>query len=153
MDERLAKPCRGALETPEPRPSAAAERSFMSLLKLKAQSAGTSPVSPREFFTSICPKVLELHAGICARLGGRYAFQLFGEGGGAWTLDFPRGRVDDGVQDRSWDLYLEMEAGDFTDLLKGTLDVEAAAGAGRLRVDGDVRLFSNLIAILEPAAA
>ena len=125
----------------------------MSLLQLKAQTATASPVTAHEFFTSICPKTLELHAAICAKVGGRYAFQLLGAGGGAWTLNFLDARVDDGVTDGGWDLYLEMETADFNELLKGTLDVEGAAAAGRLRVGGDVALFTNLIAVLEPTSA
>ena len=120
----------------------------MTLLKLK--TGAPSPVTPVEFFTSICPKVLALSDGICRKLGGRYAFQLFGEGGGSWTLDYNDVVVADGVLDN--DLYVEMEAADFTDLLKGTLDVEAAAQQGRLRASGDVALFSNLVVVLQPAS-
>jgi hypothetical protein len=126
----------------------------MSILKLK--TGAPAPVTPVEFFTSICPKTLAVHEAICTKLGGRYAFQLIGEGGGAWTLDFAHARVEDGVREdmatAGADLYLEMSSADFTELLKGTLDVDAAAEQGRLRVDGDVSLFSNLIAVLEPAA-
>ena len=123
----------------------------MSLLKLK--TGAPSPVTPVEFFTSICPKTLAVHEAICAKLGGRYAFQLFGDGGGAWTLDYATAQVADGVENEGWDLYLEMEAADFSDLLKGTLDVDAAADQGRLRVAGDVSLFSNLLAVLEPTSS
>ena len=121
----------------------------MSLLKLK--TGDPSPVTPAEFFTAICPKVLALHQGICRKLGGRYAFQLFGDGGGAWTLDYNNVVVHDGAEGGS-DLYVEMTAADFTELLKGTLDLEAAAQEGRLRASGDVALFSNLVAVLEPAS-
>lgn len=117
---------------------------------LKLKTGAIAPVTPVEFFTSICPKTLKVHQAICAKLGGRYAFQLFGDGGGAWTLDYARARVNDGIADDGWDLYLEMTASDFSELLKGTLDVDAAAEQGRLRVDGDVALFSSLIAVLEP---
>jgi hypothetical protein len=120
----------------------------MSLLKLRTGSVAA--VTPSEFFTSICPKTLAVHRAICTKLGGRYAFQLFGDGGGAWTLDYGKAQVDDGVEDDRWDLYLEMTASDFSELLKGTLDVDAAADQGRVRIDGDVSLLSNLIAVLQP---
>jgi hypothetical protein len=123
----------------------------MSLLKLK--TGDPKPMTPVEFFEGVLPKVMELQKSVCQKLGGRYAFQLFGDGGGAWTLDFPHAQVGAGVNDAGWDLYLEMTAGDFTDLLKGTLDVARAAGEGRIRVDGDVSLFGNLMAVIEPPSA
>jgi hypothetical protein len=118
----------------------------MSLLKLK--TGEPNPVTPQEFFSVMCPKVLSLHGAICQKIGGTYAFQLFGDGGGAWTLDYNSQLVHEGVMDKP-DLYVEMDAADFSDLLKGTLDVEAAADDGRIRIGGDAALFSNLIAVLE----
>jgi hypothetical protein len=118
----------------------------MSLLKLK--TGEPAPVTPAEFFSVLCPKVLTLHAPICKQIGGTYAFQLFGDGGGAWTLDYASSVVHEGVIERP-DLYVEMDAADFSSMLKGTLDVERAADEGRIRIGGDAALFSNLIAVLE----
>ena len=119
----------------------------MSLHQLRTGSP--TPTTAVEFFRTICPKVLTLHATICKQLGGLYAFQLFGEGGGAWTLDYPACVVRDGALDDA-DLYVEMEARDFADLLRGTLDVDRAAEEGRIRINGDASLFTNLAAVLEP---
>jgi hypothetical protein len=120
----------------------------MSLLKLK--TGAPVPVTPREFFGSICPKVLALQAEICRKLGGTYAFSLFGDGGGAWTLDYTDAAVRDGAAEDA-DLWVEMDASDFTELLKGTLDLDAAASAGRIRLRGNPALLSRLVAVLEPA--
>jgi ubiquinone biosynthesis protein UbiJ len=60
--------------------------------------------------------------------------------------------VHEGLKDDA-DLYVEMDAADFAELLKGTLDVEGAADDGRIRIRGDASLFGNLVAVLEPASA
>src|SRR5262245_54811035 len=98
----------------------------MSHLQLKTHGAEAKPMTPVEFFTSVCPKVLTVHEAICKRIGGNYAFRLFGDGGGQWTLDYAASQVHDGVRDGA-DLYVEMTASDFAEMLKGTLDVERAA--------------------------
>jgi hypothetical protein len=122
----------------------------MSLLKLT--TGDPAPLTPVEFFTQTCPKVLSVHGAICKKLGGTYSFQLFGDGGGQWTLDYAGALVHEGLKDDA-DLYVEMDAADFTELLKGTLDVEGAADDGRIRIRGDASLFGNLVAVLEPASA
>ena len=107
-------------------------------------------ITPQQFFTDICPKILDAQREPCAKLGGTYTVQLFGEGGGSWTLDYDNAKVTDGVADKST-FHLEMNAGDFSGMMKGTLDVEAAAKEGRIRFQGDPALFSNLAAVLQPA--
>ena len=122
----------------------------MSIMKLKAGTP--SAVTPAEFFSTVCPAVLGLQSDVCKKIGGTYAFELSGDGGGAWTLDYNHGVVVGGA-DNDTDLSVQMTARDFADMMKGTLDVIAAAVAGRIRVRGDTGLFSNLIAVLEPAGA
>ena len=107
-------------------------------------------ISPKDFFNDIAPKIIEAQKEPCAKLGGTYAIQLFGDGGGAWTLDYVNAKVNDGVAEKV-DLYLEMAAEDFQQMMKGTLDVEAAARGGKIRFDGDPNLFNNLAAVLQPA--
>ncbi|HEY4221876.1 MAG TPA: SCP2 sterol-binding domain-containing protein [Myxococcota bacterium] len=119
----------------------------MSLLKLK--TGDPKAMTPTEFFEAVCPKVLAVHAPICKQLGGSYAFQVLGQGGGAWTLDYGATLVHSGALPGA-DLLVEMSAHDFTDLLKGTLDVEKAADEGRVRIKGDAKLFGNLAAVLAP---
>lgn len=108
--------------------------------------------SPTEFFTDLCPKILEAQKEPCAKLGGAYGIQLFGDKGGSWTLDFTKGAVNSGIADKV-DLYLEMEAADFALMMKGNLNVEAAAKAGKISFEGDPRLFNNLAVVLQPADA
>ncbi len=109
-------------------------------------------ISTSDFFGAICPQILESQKEPCARLGGAYGIQLFGDSGGAWTLDFVNAAVKDGIGEKL-DLYLEMDAKDFLGMMKGTLNVEDAARAGRIRFEGDPRFFNNLAAVLQPAEA
>lgn len=108
--------------------------------------------SPIDFFTNLCPKILEAQKEPCAKLGGAYAIQLFGDKGGAWTLDFTKAAVESGIADKP-DLYLEMDSADFIAMMRGTLNVEAAAKDGRIAFEGDPRLFNNLAVVLQPADA
>lgn len=107
-------------------------------------------VNPKDFFSDICPKILELQAEPCAQLGGAYGIQLFGDAGGAWTLDFPTAKVSDGIAD-GVDLYLEMDVDDFKTMMKGNLDIQASVLAGKIRFEGDPKLFGNLAAVLQPS--
>ena len=107
-------------------------------------------ITPKSFFEDICPKVLEAQKEPCAKLGGTYGVQLFGDNGGAWTLDYVNASVKEGV-DEKVDFYLEMTAKDFQGMMKGTLNVEDAARAGKIRFEGDPRFFNNLAAVLQPA--
>ena len=109
-------------------------------------------ISTSDFFGAICPQILESQKEPCARLGGAYGIQLFGESGGAWTLVYVYAEVKNGI-DKEVDLYLEMDAKDFLCMMKGTLNVENAARAGRIHFEGDPRLFNNLSAVLQPAEA
>lgn len=108
--------------------------------------------SPNDFFNDLCPKILEAQKEPCAKLGGQYGIQLFGDKGGAWTLDFTKAAVQSGIADKV-DLYLEMASEDFISMMKGTLNVEAAAKAGKISFEGDPRLFNNLAVVLQPADA
>jgi hypothetical protein len=118
------------------------------VLQLKVGDPVT--ISPKTFFDDICPKILTAQKGPCAQLGGTYGIQLFGDGGGAWTLDYSKAKVVPGVGDKV-DFYLEMTAEDFHGMMKGVLDLDAAARGGRIRYEGDPNMFNNLAAILQPA--
>lgn len=121
----------------------------MSIHQLKAQEP-IRDMTPAQFFNELVPQILHVQRGACQTLGGTYAIQLFGDQGGAWTLDFPNASIESGARD-DVDLYVEMSAADFQGLMKGTLDIPAAARAGRVRVEGNPQLFLNLAAILQPA--
>ena len=111
---------------------------------------GAIDTSPQQYFNEVLPKIIEAQREPCAKLGGTYGIKLFGEKGGAWTLDFPAAAVRPEV-DAKVDFYLEMTAVDFIGMMKGSLDVEKAALAGKIRFEGDPRYFTNLAIVLKPA--
>lgn len=121
----------------------------MSIHQLKSQDP-IKDMTPAEFFNDLVPKILEAQKAACQTLGGTYGVQLFGENGGAWTLDYANATLHSGVLD-SVDFYLEMKAADFASLMKGTLDVVKAAKEGRVSFEGDPQAFNNLAAVLQPA--
>lgn len=121
----------------------------MSVHQLKAQDP-IKDMTPAEFFNELVPKILEVQKEPCKALGGTYGIQLFGDNGGAWTLDFANASMKSGVAD-DVDFYLEMRADDFSGMMKGTLDVAKAAMEGRIRFEGDPAMFNNLAAVLQPA--
>lgn len=109
-------------------------------------------ITPAKFFNDVVPSILTAQKDVCAKVGGSYGVRLFGENGGEWTLNFADASVNTGVADEL-DFYLEMDATDFNGMMKGTLDLQAAAVAGKIRFDGDASKFSNLAAVLKPAEA
>lgn len=121
----------------------------MSVHQLKA-GAPIEEMTPAQFFDDVVPQILKAQKEPCASLGGTYGIQLFGDNGGAWTLDFAQGSLASGTSDDT-DLYVEMKAADFAAMMKGTLDVEKAALDGKIQFEGDPSLFANLAAILQPA--
>lgn len=121
----------------------------MSVHQLKA-NAPIEEMTPVQFFTDVVPRILVAQREPCASLGGVYGIQLFGDHGGAWTLDFSKASLCTGASDDS-DLYIEMKATDFASMMKGTLDVQKAALDGKIQFEGDPSLFANLAAILQPA--
>jgi hypothetical protein len=111
-----------------------------------------SSSSPRWFFEDIVPKVLHICHDLCALIGGRYGFRLTGSDASEWTIDYASATVIPAIVD-DVDLYLEMSSGDFGQLIAGTLDVEAAADAGRMKHLGRAELFVNLMYVFDTQGA
>jgi hypothetical protein len=76
-------------------------------------------------FDSALPALLSTQRARCAQIGGEYGFDIGGEGGGVWTLDFATAKVARGLPKKAT-LTIAMPASDFEKLLKGQLDVTAA---------------------------
>ena len=119
-------------------------------MNMRLKTGEPETVSPQTFFTDVCPKILTAQKDICAKIGGTYGIQLFGDKGGAWTLNFATAKVDTGVADKV-DFYLEMQAADFENMMMGKLDVLGSAKDGKIRFEGNPKMFSNLASVLRPA--
>jgi hypothetical protein len=99
-------------------------------------------IGARSFFDHLCPLLLRERARLCRELGGRFAFDISGEGGGRWLLDLDRASIV--AASGEADLAIRMSAEDFAALLAGTLDGGEAVTTGRMRFTGDQSLFSRL---------
>jgi putative sterol carrier protein len=119
-------------------------------MNMRLKTGEPESVAPATFFNDVCPKILMAQKDTCAKLGGTYGIQLFGDKGGAWTLDFGTAKVNSGVADKV-DFYVEMGAGDFEKMMAGKLDVVSSAKSGAIRFEGNPQMFSNLAVVLRPA--
>ncbi len=119
------------------------------LISIRTNRANSFPV--QRFFESVCPKLFELRASLCHALGGRYAFDLEGRGGGRWVIDFCalRARPDTGPAD----LEIQMSTKQFEALLRGALDLGSAIDRGDVRLRGARTLFENLSVFTHPPSA
>ncbi|MBN1955339.1 MAG: SCP2 sterol-binding domain-containing protein [Anaerolineae bacterium] len=76
---------------------------------------------------------------------------LFGEGGGKWTLYAENGQamLEEG-ETRSISATMSMTADDFIAIASGTLNPIAAFMQGRVKVSGDMRLVTQMQGIFAP---
>jgi putative sterol carrier protein len=95
----------------------------------------------------------ELFAGLSERfrseragdLRATYAFELAGDGGGAWTVHVADGvlRVTDGA-DGDADVTLRASAADWMSIVEGRMDPQLAYLTNRLKVSGNIELALRL---------
>jgi hypothetical protein len=120
--------------------------------RLQAANTAVPELTATRFFAEICPAVLDARRSAVEEIGGAFAFLVRGEG--SWILDFNSASViglSPGVR-ADVDLAIELDAANFTRLMKGTLDVKAAMSDGLIDVKGDLGLLPNLTAALRPSA-
>lgn len=104
-------------------------------------------VDVRTFFGDMCPRALALRDADAQ--GGRAAFFLSGERGGAWVIDLSARVVEVGGPRRAVDLVCAMGVLDFEALIRGELDVAAALEARDVEIAGEreiLRALSELFA-------
>jgi alkyl sulfatase BDS1-like metallo-beta-lactamase superfamily hydrolase len=120
-------------------------------VRLQAQNKSMRAVTATRFFDEICPAVLDARRAAVVALGGAFAFLVRGEG--RWVLDFDSASVVtlDAHTRAEVDIAFELDAADFTRLMKGTLDVAAAVTSGALHVRGNLDTLSKLTAVLRPS--
>jgi putative sterol carrier protein len=73
-------------------------------------------------------------------------YELTGEGGGEWVITIADGacQVSEGRTETPT-LTLTIAAGDYVDLIGGTLNATAAFMSGKLKIAGDISLATKLI--------
>src|SRR5215470_4040970 len=83
---------------------------------------GLKRLSARAFFGEVCPRLLKARRTACQAAGGVYLFDVTGENGGRWRLDFGSGTVHQGAHDGTPRLSLRISAESFEAWLAGELD-------------------------------
>jgi putative sterol carrier protein len=99
-------------------------------------------MTPAELFASLPERFRSERAG---DLRAIYAFELSGDGGGAWTVHVADGvlRVADGG-DANADVTLRATADDWMAIVEGRKDPQLAFLTGKLKVSGDLQLGLRL---------
>lgn len=82
---------------------------------------------------------------------GTVSFDIEGDGGGAWTVDFGSGRVSTGKGESA--LTVRARAGDFMALVEGRMSPADGVLTERLELAGDALAASKLGAFLEQLGA
>lgn len=78
---------------------------------------------------------------------GAVLFDIEGEGGGAWTVDFSSGRVTTGKGESK--LTVRARSGDFMALVEGRMTQADGVLTDRIELAGDALVASKLGAFLE----
>src|SRR5262245_8416335 len=89
-------------------------------------------ITPEQFFDQIVPQIMKATAAQRVSVEGVCEIHLFGEKRSAWTVNLKAGTVAPGGNQNP-DLYLEMDRGDFEEMMLNRLDIERAIRAGRIR--------------------
>jgi putative sterol carrier protein len=99
-------------------------------------------MTPSELFASLPDRFRSERAG---DLRATYAFELSGEGGGAWTVHVADGalQVADGA-DPAADVTIRASADDWMAIVEGRKDPQLAFLTGKLKVSGDLQLGLRL---------
>lgn len=96
----------------------------------------------QDIFNDLLPEKL---AGSSLDIDAVYQFDISGDNGGQWVIDFSgdEPEVSQGTVD-SADCVVEMEDGDFVDMWNGDLPGPQAFMMGKISIDGDMSLAMKL---------
>lgn len=105
--------------------------------------------SAKEIFTTVLPERLVAKASAIASIKGIFEFNVTGDGGGVWSIDFNQagGKIAEGSLGKA-DCTLTIASADFSDLIGGKLNPQMAFMGGKLKVAGNIGLSLKLGAIL-----
>jgi hypothetical protein len=106
-------------------------------------------VNPIEFFDDVLPKIVKAQEKLAHDINAVYCFDLTGEHGGKWTVDLHTLEVRRGEPETA-NLYLNMSATDFHDMMVGKLDLDRAIDDNRIDLRGQYWLLAAFGALLRP---
>jgi putative sterol carrier protein len=109
-------------------------------------------IDAKMFFEVGVPVALQANKELAKSNGKTIVFDILGKGGGTWVVDFAKCESKAGKIDKP-DLYVEINAQDFSDLMTGKLAGDAAAMGGKLRTNGNaqlLRIFGSMLVGARP---
>jgi putative sterol carrier protein len=104
-----------------------------------------------QFFTELVPKRIEKDPQAAASIDAIYQFNVTGDDGGSWTMDFTKPEVREG-EDSDAQCTVTVETEDFLGMLNNTLNPVQAFMMGKIQVEGDMALAMKLQEILDTEA-
>ena len=99
------------------------------------------------FFDEIVPKRLEKDPEGAKSIAAIYQFNITGDGGGEWVMDFTAPSVRSGA-DENAQCTVTMTDADFLGVLNGTLNPVQAFMMGKIQVAGNMALAMKLQQVL-----
>lgn len=104
--------------------------------------------NPKQVFETVMPGKLKAKPELIDQINATYKFEITGDDGGVWIVDLTQagGKITEGDADAA--CTITMTAGDFVDMMNGTLNAQMAFMGGKLRVAGDMNLAMKLQALV-----
>ena len=96
-------------------------------------------MTPAEIFDELIPNRLSSTPDLVASFGSIFQFEIAGDDGGSWFIDFEREQdwVQAGVNEDA-DCTIKMKSKDFVALYRGDMGGPQAFMLGKLKVSGDI---------------
>ena len=104
-------------------------------------------MTPKEFFEDSLTNRFSSDPEKTKAVGAIYQFDITGDDGGTWTLDFPEAKVVTGPADNA-QCTITVSDSDFVDIIGKKLNAQMAFLQGRLKISGDMSLALKLGQVL-----
>lgn len=101
-----------------------------------------------QFFNELVPQRIEKDPQAAASIDAVYQFNITGDQGGNWTMDFTKPEVREG-EDADAQCTVTVETEDLLGMINNTLNPVQAFMMGKLQVEGDMALAMKLQEIFE----
>ncbi len=105
-------------------------------------------LSANEIFTRVIPEKLKTKGDTVSSMSAVYEFQVSGDQGGTWTVDFKNGGKISAGSIGSADCVVKIADSHLSDIIEGNLSSQMAFMTGKLKVEGNLGLALKLGNIL-----
>lgn len=105
-------------------------------------------VSAEQIFTQMIAAKIKEKADAISSINAVYEFNVTGEQGGIWTVDFNKGGQITKGSSGSADCTVTISDKDLSDIIEGNLNSQMAFMTGKLKVAGNIGLALKLGTIL-----